>query len=343
MENKVRIYQDRSNCIVEAFPEYSELFSDVQLKHSWLPKEIKVEKDKQNILVDMTESQRHGVLTTLRLFTNYEVFAGEDWWNGRFKKILKGPEFTRMAAVFSMYELAVHKPFYQQLNEVLGLDTDDFYSSYVENPVLKARMDFIDEMINHPNDLVALGVFSMVEGAILYSAFGFLKSFQANGNNDIKTINSGINYSLVDEGLHCTAAATCFNHLWKETTEDALFDSKYGDPFVVKTIIRQAAMRIFLHEEELINMVFEKGPMPNAKKEELLAFVCARLNECLINIGIEPIFDTTGDTVSEWFYKNITSFVMHDFFNTQGSQYTNTWQEIDFDPRSYTDEELEKD
>ena len=326
-----RIYQDRSDKVVEAFPEYSENFSDVQLKHIWLPKEIKVEKDKHNILVEMTEGERHGVLTVLRLFTQYEVFAGEDWWAGRFKQILKGPEFTRMASVFSMTELAIHKPFYQQLNEILGLDTDEFYISYTSDHVLKERIDFIDEMINHPDDQVALGVFSMVEGGILYSSFGFLKSYQSKGKNDIKTVVSGINYSLADEGLHSIATATAFRHLVKEKLEDGLLSQ--SDLQSIRLEIEKAARVIYEHEKAIIQKIFEKGGITHISKEELLAFVGARLNECLINLGFEALFSEEGDTISEWFYKNITSFVMHDFFNSLGSQYTATWLEEDFDPR----------
>jgi ribonucleotide reductase beta subunit family protein with ferritin-like domain len=331
-----RIWHDRSAEIVEAFPEYSDNFSDAQLKHIWLPKEIKVEKDKHNIMVDMSESERHGILSVLQLFTKYEVFAGEDWWGDRFKKIVKGPEFSRMASVFSAVELAVHKPFYQQLNQVFGLDTNEFYTQYVNDPVLSRRIDFIDSTINHHNDLVSLACFSFIEGAILYSAFAYLKSFQANGKSDIKTIVSGINYTLTEEGMHANAAATVFRHLVKETTEDQVFEERYGDPDVVRKNIEKAAQVCYEHEVEIVKKIFEKGTMNHITSEELIGFVGARMNACLQNLGYSSLFPETNDTVSDWFYKNTTSFVMHDFFNSQGSQYTATWLESDFDMSKIT-------
>jgi ribonucleotide reductase beta subunit family protein with ferritin-like domain len=229
-----------------------------------------------------------------------------------------------------MVEIAVHKPFYQKINQVLGLDTDQFYADYVKNPVLVDRMDFINKVIEHENDLVALGGFSFVEGAILYSAFALLKSYQANGQNHIKTIVSGINYSLAEEGLHAVAAATVYRHLEKETLEDGVYEQKYGKQSDIQNQLYDLAKVVYEHESKIIDMIFEQGDL-HISKQELLAFVKARLNSCLINLGLEPIFDTTGDTISEWFYKNITSFVMHDFFNSQGSQYTATWNEDDFD------------
>jgi len=330
MEDKrPRIWHDRSDKVVEAFPQYSELFSDKQLQHVWRAAEIKVEKDKQNMLVELSAAKRHGVMTTLSLFTNYEVFAGEDWWNGRFKQIVKGPEFTRMAIVNAMAEMAMHKPFYQKINQVLGLDTDEFYTDYVKNPVLVDRINFINSVIEHKNDMVALGGFSFIEGGVLYSNFAYLKSYQANGHNDIKTIVSGINYSLADEGLHAVGAATVYRHLEKETLEDGVYESRYGKQKDVQAQIYALAQAVYEHEKAIIAMIFEKGKQ-HITAEELIAFVGARLNECLRNLGLDAIFSEEGDTISGWFYRDITSFVMHDFFNSKGSQYTTNWMEEDF-------------
>ena len=203
-----RVYQDRSANVVEHFKEYSEKFTNVQLQHLWFPDEIKVEKDKHQLMTEMSEADRHAIMTTLKLFTSYEIFAGKEYWSGRFQQIMRGPEFSRMGSVFAAFELAIHKPFYQKINEVFGLDTDEFYAGYINDPVLTSRMDFIESIIDDEDDLVSLGAFSMVEGAILYSAFGLLKSYQSNGRSEIKTIVSGVNFSLVDENLHSVAGAT---------------------------------------------------------------------------------------------------------------------------------------
>lgn len=43
-------------------------FADQQLKVFWLPDEIKVEKDIQDVLVNFSEAEKHAVITTLKLF-----------------------------------------------------------------------------------------------------------------------------------------------------------------------------------------------------------------------------------------------------------------------------------
>ena len=188
----------KSESFVVHYPE-AVTFADEQIKILWTHGEIKVEKDIHDILTNFDESEKHAVITALKLFTLYELKAGADYWCGRYMKTYPRPELERMAATFGMFELAIHKPFYNKINEALHLNNDEFYTSYVKDPILKARMDFIDGAINDPDDLYSTGVFSMVEGAILYSSFAFLKHFQSKGKNKALNIVRGINFSVRDE------------------------------------------------------------------------------------------------------------------------------------------------
>ena len=58
-------------------------FSDTQASIFWSHDEIDVSKDIQDIKVNMTEAESHGVITTLKLFTLYELIAGDEYWLGR--------------------------------------------------------------------------------------------------------------------------------------------------------------------------------------------------------------------------------------------------------------------
>jgi ribonucleotide reductase beta subunit family protein with ferritin-like domain len=210
-------------------------FANKQLQILWFPDEIKVEKDIQDILVNMTESERHGVITVLKLFTLYELFAGDEYWGTRFKEIFDDADMHRMAAVNAMIELAVHAPFYKKLNEALHIDNEDFYISYVNDPVLADRMKFIGEVISSDNDLFSLASFSMVEGAILYSSFAFLKHFQARGKNKLLNVVRGINFSVRDENCLDKETEVLTPLGWKKITEVSLsdevlqYDTKTGE------------------------------------------------------------------------------------------------------------------
>ena len=176
-----------------------------------------MDKDIQDLQVNMNEAERHGVITTLKLFTLYELVAGNEYWGGKIVRTFKRPDIQRMANAFSFFEINVHAPFYNKLNEVLGLDTMEFYSDYVNDPVLAGRMEFIDDIVGSKDILKSLMAFSMVEGAVLYSSFAFLKHFQSQGKNMLNNVVAGINFSVRDENLHAEAGAWLFRTLLKET------------------------------------------------------------------------------------------------------------------------------
>lgn len=189
--------KQKEDAYIFAYPQYAEM-ADTQLDIFWPWKEIKVEKDKQDLLVSMSASEMHGVTTALKLFTKYELFVGDEYWLGRVMRSFPRPEIRRMAAAFGNVELNSHAGFYARINEELGLATKEFYTSYINNPILCERMKFIEELVDDEDDLISLAGFSMIEGAVLYSSFAFLKHFQSQGKNKIPNICRGLNMSVRD-------------------------------------------------------------------------------------------------------------------------------------------------
>lgn len=297
-------------------------FANEQLKIFWLPDEIKVEKDIQDILVNFTPAEKHGVITTLKLFSLYETHAGSEYWGNRFKKMFDGAEFHRMASVFSMFELAVHAPFYNKINQLLHVDTPEFYMSFQDNQVLSDRIKHIGDIIDHESDLVSLGMFSMVEGVILYSNFAYLKHFQSQGKNKLMNLVRGINFSLRDENLHSIAGAWAFKLKAKQYTKEQLA--------VVENIIRDGARLLYEHEKEIIKMTFQEGKVDGITEHQLDNFVQSRINECLKQLGFEKEYDVKYNVIAEWFYKAINDYSFNDFFSGVGNQYHRNWDEEAF-------------
>ncbi|UTS52016.1 ribonucleotide reductase of class Ia (aerobic), beta subunit [Synechococcus phage BUCT-ZZ01] len=307
--------------------EYPEILNFIEKQNSvfWTHKEIKIEKDIQDILVNMTEAERHAVIFNQKLFTKYEVIAGNEYWGGRFKRTYPRTEFQEMASCFSFFELCVHKRFYQALNEKLHLHTNEFYEDYVNDPVLKDRMEFIDKYVNDENDLLSVGVFALVEGAILYSSFAFFKHFQSEGKNKMKAFVSGIDFSAKDENIHHEAGAYTFRthlkqmQLTPEQTE-ALYEKIY-----------KAADALREHEHAICDKTFEKGRIEGITAHQLKNFVDSRLDLCLENLGLSARYKPHSNPIAEWFYLSLSNAKIHDFFASQGSQYNRNWAEDEFD------------
>lgn len=296
-------------------------FAETQEKIFWTSNEIDVAKDVMDLRVHMSEAERHGVITTLKLFTMYELVAGDEYWLGRVLNTFQRPEVQRMAATFGFFELNVHAPFYSKINKELMLDNDEFYLGYVDDVTLKERMDFIGAAVDSDDHLFSLAVFSLIEGAILYSSFAFLKHFQAKGKNKLLNVVRGINFSVRDENLHSEAGAWLYKELMGELGVD---NEKYVEP------LREASRAIYEHESRIVDMIFEKGEMEGITAEQMKIFVKSRINLCLERLGIEPVFEVKNNTIAEWFYDNINAVSLHDFFTGIGNSYNRNWDEKGF-------------
>jgi ribonucleoside-diphosphate reductase beta chain len=305
-------------------------FADQQLKVFWLPDEIKVEKDVQDVLVNFTEAEKHAVITTLKLFSIYETHAGSEYWGGRFKDMFDSAEFHRMASVFSMFELAVHAPFYNKINQLLHIDTPEFYMSYLDNPVLKDRVEHIGQIIDHPDDLISLAAFSMVEGVILYSSFAFLKHYQSQGKNKLMNIVRGINFSVRDENMHSQGGAWAFKYKLEKLKQELTPEAFELHKLAIEEQVRAVARKIYEHECQIIAMLFEKGDIKGITAHQLENFVQSRVNECLKNLGFGKEYDVKYNPISEWFYKGINDYTFNDFFSGMGNQYHRNWDSLAF-------------
>tara|TARA_R110002167_G_scaffold7563_3_gene35882 strand:+ start:115 stop:1128 length:1014 start_codon:yes stop_codon:yes gene_type:complete len=299
--------------------------AEAQAEIFWLPSEPKVEKDLHCIKTELTPAELHGVMTTLKLFTIYEAVAGNEYWGGRFKRMFPRPDFQRMAAKFSDIELNVHMPFYQKVDELLGLNTDEFYSSFTDDPTLADRMSFLDEVVSSKDDLVSVGVFSMVEGCILYSSFAFLMHFQAGSKNKLQNMHAGLTFSVKDENLHSEGGAWAFRTLLSELEEEG-----YSDHTVLYEKLNRSAMSIYEHEARIIDMVFDKGNISGITADDLKLFVMHRIDLALANLGMDSLFNAAKSPIQDWFYDMIGGDVSHDFFNNIGSSYNRNWSRTAF-------------
>lgn len=299
-------------------------FADKQLHIFWTHNEIKVEKDIQDVLTNFSEAEKHAALTVLKLFSLYETNIGDEYWGGRFKNVFKSADYHRMASVFTMFELAVHAPFYNKINELLYVNTPEFYLSYKDTEVLKERMEFIGKAIDDEDDLVSVGAFSMVEGAVLYSSFAYLKHYQSQGKNKLMNVVRGLNLSCRDEQIHSEASAYAFK---KAIKDRKLTDVKQK---VLADKLKVVAEKIYEHEAQINSLLFAKGSIEGITEHQLNCFTKSRLNTCMIELGLGKVYDVTYNPIADWFYKGINDYQFNDFFSGGGREYNRNWDENSF-------------
>lgn len=305
------------------YPKIEE-FTETQLKKMWFPKETAPEKDIHDILTNTSKKEKHGIFTVLKLFTKYESVIGNEYWSGRFKQIFGRHEFVRMGATFAMMELAVHMVFYNEINLLLNAHDDSFYTEWKDDPVLSERMSFIDSLIDHENDLISLAGITLVEGCILYSSFAFLLHFQKNGMNKIPNVVRGIDFSSQDENLHAEAGAYCYRLLQSElqiSDEERLKNEE---------LIYQAVRQVIEHEDAITDKIFAYGDLESISSSEVKIFNRNRADQCLINLGMKPLFGGVQSEINKWFYNSINTYIQNDFFVGKGREYVRQWNKTGF-------------
>lgn len=296
----------------------------------WTAEEIPVENDKQDFLVNMTTAEQAAVKTTLKLFTIYELILGGEVWGDRIFHAFPRPEVQMMSNAFSFAELNMHAPFYAKLNKTLMIDTEEFYESYKNDPVLAERIRFVHDAIEDEDLLFALSVFTLMENCVLYSNFAFLKHFQSGGKNLLQNVISGINFSARDENLHATGGAWLFNTTlaeWAETVDRVTFEVERA---ALVERVRTVAEHLYLHEARIVEMLFEHGPIAGIEQADLQTFVKSRVNLTLDNMGMEPLFELADNPVADWFYNGINGTQFHDFFQVTGNEYNRNVGEMEF-------------
>ena len=301
------------------YPEAIEL-AEKQTSIFWTAEEVHVEKDVHSILTELTEAERHGVITTLKLFTQYELIVGNEYWKQVGDMFRHPADIQRMAATFSFFELGVHGPFYSKINEALGLANEEFYTEYLRDPVLADRINMLEGYADPDKPLEFLLALAFAEGVVLYSSFAFLKHFQSQGKNKILNIVRGINFSVRDESLHCDASC------WLYRT---LLDELGIDPAVMLETAHKMAEVVREHEHAIVDKIFEKGGIEGITAVQLKHFVDSRINLVLRQLGYNNLYDVKYNPILEWFDAGINAFSFNDFFSGQGREYSRDWSEND--------------
>jgi len=309
----------------EFYPRFYEL-ADEQLEDNlWFATEMEVELDKQHLLYKLTPAQRHMVEYILNIFLKYELFVGGEFWREVVVKTFPRPEVECMASVFSMTELAIHARAYNKINKVLGKDKTSDYLALYDDKELKARVDWLNKVLKGKDKVLATAIFGMAEGALLFSLFALLKSYQSNGNSLIPVIVRTTNQSVIDEDLHSRGGAEIINTYYSELGKPLVDDTERY------TKIREAVHHVYEHECRIIDNAMIEDVINGVSKQEFKEFVKYRLNVYLERIQLPHEFVVGTCTIIDWFEKNTYSYKMPDFFTAGvGGEYESGWVESDF-------------
>lgn len=324
MEKPITRLQTPTDSYTRHYPRIVELANQQLEEQLWFSSEMTVELDRMQLLYELTEDQLHAVKTLLTFFVRYELNVG-DMWN-KIAKIFPRPEVKLACSVVEMTERAIHAEFYDQPNKQLGLDNDEHYLAYTEDPELLERSKWIGKLLSDDTDeILSVIIFSMIETAILFSSFALLKSFQSNGYNLIPVIVRGTNQSALDEDLHGCISAEIINTYYNELGTTLFEDKERYEK------VREAVHYAYDHECRIIDIAVPNDTFNGVDKQEYKEFIKLRLNTYLTRLGLPEEFEVGKCSIRDWFELNTYAYKVIDFFSAgMGMEYESSWDETAF-------------
>lgn len=326
MPDLVRIKQPQENYIID----YQQAVDAAQKQLSilWFAHELGVDKDESDIRTKCTSGERYGITYLLKIFNKYELMlGGDEFWGGKIQRMFPREDIGQMCVVYAMTERAVHAPFYDLINKTLNIATEEFYNEWKEDPVLSERIKFISKYAALEgygyNDLLSLAAFAFMEGAVLFSAFSYLKSFNVGGFNMMAHVTSGIDASAKDENFHSMSAAWLFNQYLSELIEAKQITQEEIDKLFAE--INKIALVVYEHEEAINREIFSKGGNRTANFEDQMHFVRNRVDDVLAYLKAPALFGDAPGKIAQWFYGALSTFKYADFFSNSQVQYVRNW------------------
>lgn len=304
--------------------EYQQAFDFYKDQHRahWLADEVPLASDLNDWKLKLNESEKNLIGNILKSFAQTEVHVN-DYWSTKVSIWFPKPEVQAMARVFADFE-SIHAEAYARLNEELGLDD---FAAFMEDEASKAK---IDRLIEVPGSTIeeqalSLAIFSaFTEGVNLFSSFAILMSFQLR--NLMKGTGQIVEWSVRDESLHSKAGCWLFTTLLKEMPE-------LNTPELRNNVIEACEISVKL-EYDFIDKAFEMGDIEGLNKEQLKAFIKARANEKMLELGYNSIYNDIDPNLlkqMEWF-GHLTSGKTHqDFFAGRVTSYAKSvadWSDL---------------
>jgi ribonucleoside-diphosphate reductase beta chain len=304
--------------------EYQDAFDFYKNQHRahWLADEVPLASDLNDWKLKLNESEKNLIGNILKSFAQTEVHVN-DYWSTKVSLWFPKPEIQAMARVFADFE-SIHAEAYARLNEELGLDD---FAAFMEDEASKNKIERLIEVpgTTYEEKAISLAIFSaFTEGVNLFSSFAILMSFQLR--NLMKGTGQIVEWSVRDESLHSKAGCWLFRTWLQEQPE-------LDTPELREQIIEACQLSVQL-EFDFIEKAFEMGNVEGLNKDQLKAFIKARANEKMIELGYNAIYNDIEPSLlkqMEWFGHLTSGKTQQDFFAgrvTNYSKSTSDWGDI---------------
>ncbi|MBW7867116.1 MAG: ribonucleotide-diphosphate reductase subunit beta [Brumimicrobium sp.] len=303
------LFDKRINYKPFEYPEVMD-FVDMMNKTFWVHKEIDFTADIQDFGAQLSSTEKEVVKRSLLSIAQVEVGV-KAFWGDLYKHFPK-PEINNLGSTFAESETR-HSEAYARLLEVMGLN--DSFKDIYSIPIFKKKIDMMDNYMKTNDDIIWKLLFFVVviENSSLFSQFANILSF-TRFKGYLKNTSNIIAWTSIDEQTHANAGIYLINKL----REEGYIDAKMMEE------IKRAVSNYIQYEEELLDWIYEKGELSFFTKNDMLNFMKYRVDDALVNMGVEKVFHITEDQYRAmiWFDEDVFANELDDFFAKRPTAYT---------------------
>ena len=290
----------------------------------WTVDLFSFQSDLHDFKVNLTTEEKDIIVRSLATIGQLEISVKKFW--AKIGDNLPHPSINDMGYVMANTEV-IHGDAYERLLEVLGID--NAFDEILKLDIVKGRVNYLRKHLhkfhsdNRKQFIYSLILFTLfVENIALFSQF-YTISYFGRFKNFLKDTNKQIEYTSREENLHAIIGIKLINTIKEECPE--LFDKELEEK------IKHESLEAIKHEEKIIDWILGGYSTENLNNQILQQFIRSRMNDSLIKIGYEPIFEIDQESLNKtkWFDEQIIGNNQSDFFHSRPTEYSKNDKNFD--------------
>lgn len=290
----------------------------------WTVDLFSFQSDLHDFKVNLTTEEKDIIIRSLATIGQLEISVKKFW--AKIGDNLPHPSINDMGYVMANTEV-IHGDAYERLLEVLGID--NAFDEILKLDIVKGRVNYLRKHLhkfhsdNKKQFIYSLILFTLfVENIALFSQF-YTISYFGRFKNFLKDTNKQIEYTSREENLHAIIGIKLINTIKEECPE--LFDKELEEK------IKHESLEAIKHEEKIIDWILGGYSTENLNNQILQQFIRSRMNDSLIKIGYEPIFEIDQESLNKtkWFDEQIIGNNQSDFFHSRPTEYSKNDKNFD--------------
>ena len=314
------IFEEQISRKPDYYP-WTQDFIEAMQNGFWTHREFNFQSDIQDYRVTLTPQEREMIVRALSTIGQLEISVKKFW--AKVGENLPHPTINDLGYVMANSEV-VHGDAYERLLDVLGIE--DSFDRILQEDIIRGRVTYLRKYLQpfapdkKKQFIYSLILFTLfVENIALFSQF-YTISYFGRFRNLLKDTNKQVEYTSREENLHAMIGIKLINVIRDEHPE--LFDDELKQKIISESI------QAIDYECKIIDWIVNGYSVESLNTPLLREFIKNRMNESLVQIGFEKLFEVDAELVKKtlWFDEQILGNNMTDFFHSRPIEYSKKGQ-----------------